>query len=95
MRQDVLSQVDAERLSWRDRLGEIDGDRARAAAAVEKSHACSQMRREERGDLSRAAREYGTVPFIVDPVWSLGPRRRLGHARTSTFHRLPKPSEAL
>jgi hypothetical protein len=82
MHQGSLAEVDADRFAWRHRLGEINGDRPRAAPAVDKSHPCSQMRREKPGRAAGAAGKDGTAPFIVYPVWPLGTRRRIGRARS-------------
>src|SRR5882724_6050791 len=78
MDQGVLAEVDTNRSAWRRRLGEIDGDRAGTGAAVDKSHAPAQMRREKHGHRSGAAGMHRAAPCLVYMVRPLG-TRRIGH----------------
>jgi len=80
MRQSVLAKVNANCCAWRYFLGEVDGDRARPAPAVNESHSRAQMRREKRTNLTGAAGEYGAAKFVVYLIRALGTRPWIGHA---------------
>ena len=80
MRQGFLADVDADRCAWRYRLGEVDGNRARTAPAVNESHSRSQIRREKRTHLAAAAGKYGAAPLVFYLIRPLGTRPRIGHA---------------
>src|SRR4029077_13305446 len=78
MDQGVLAEVVTNRSAWRHRLGEIDGDRAGTAPAVDKSHPPSQMRRGHHGHRAGAAGMHRAAPCLVYTVRPLG-TRRIGH----------------
>jgi hypothetical protein len=81
----VLAKVNAYCCTWRYFLGEVDGDRARPAPAVNELHSRAQMRREKRTNLTGAAGEYGAAEFVVYLIRAyliraLGAWPRIGHA---------------
>jgi hypothetical protein len=55
MRQGLRAEVNADGFAWRHRLGEVDGDRAGPAPAVDEAHPGSQMPEEKRGPCPGAA----------------------------------------
>jgi hypothetical protein len=79
MRQGVLPKVNTNRLPWGDYFGEVSGNRARTASAVDQSHPRSKMRSEKCGDIARAARKNGAAPFVFYSVGTFTAPSCIGH----------------
>ena len=75
----VLPKVNTNRLPWGDYFGEISGNRARTAPAVDQSHPRSKMRSEKCGDIARAARKNSAAPFVVYSVGTFAAPSCIGH----------------
>jgi len=68
MRQCLLTEVNADGFAWCHRLGEVDGDGAGPAPAVEEAHPGAQILEEKRGPCPRAAGEHGAAPGVGGPA---------------------------
>ena len=79
LRQGVLPKVNTNRLPWGDYFGEVSGNRARTAPAVDQSHPRSKMRSEKCGDIARPARKNGAAPFVVYSVGTFAAPSGIGH----------------
>jgi hypothetical protein len=76
----VRAEVDADRVARRYRSGEIGGDGAGTASAVDEPHPGVQLGSEKRSRPTSAAGMHGAVPLLVYLVWALRTRPRIGHA---------------
>ena len=79
LREGVLPKVNTNRLPWGDYFGEVSGNRARTAPAVDQSHPRSKMRSEKCGDIARAARKNSAAPFVVYSVGTFAASSCIGH----------------
>src|SRR5215831_151334 len=79
MRQGLHAEVNTDGFAWRHRLGEVNGDRAGPAPAVDEAHPGSQMQEEKRGPCRGAAGKHGTAPGVVYLVRPLGTRLWIRH----------------